>query len=98
MTGNNPDSRADAVPIALHADRLDQDRIVFVAAIISEHLRGSVQIIDHYVNIAIVINVAKGSAPARTLFSERRAQLLSDFGKGAVTAVVMHEIALPVGG
>src|SRR5260370_20797354 len=96
ITGNNLDARADAVAIALHADRLDQNRIVCTAAIISQQLRRAVQIVNYHVDVAIVIDVTKGRPSARALLNERRAELLSDFGKRAVAVVVMHKIALPV--
>src|SRR3954463_15631105 len=98
VAGNDFDSRTHAIAIAFHSDRLDQNRIACIAAIISQHLRRSVKIIDHDVNIAIVIDIAKGGAPARALLNEWRPQLPADFGKGAIAVVVMHKVALPVGG
>src|SRR5438552_7030183 len=98
ITGNDLDSRADAVTIALQSDRLNQNGIVCIAAIISQHLRRAIQIIDYYVNVAIVIEVAKGSSPSRALLREWRAESLSDFGECAVAVVVMHKITLPIGG
>src|ERR1041385_9030846 len=98
IAGNDFDSRTDAIAIAFHSDRLDQNRIAGIAAIVSQHLRRSVKIIDHDVDVAIVIDVPKRGAAARALLDERRPQLRADFGKGPIAVVVMHKVALRVGG
>src|SRR5436190_25862 len=84
------------IPQGLGPDRFDQDGIICVAAIVSQQLRRTVKIIDHHVDVAVVIDVAKGGATARALLKKRPTQLLSDFGECSVTVVVMHKISLPV--
>src|ERR1051326_4760838 len=75
IAGNNFDARANAVAIALHSDSLDQNGIAGVAAIVAQQLRRAVKIIDHDVDITVVINVAKRRAAAGALFGKGRAEL-----------------------
>src|SRR3984893_3814707 len=90
-------SSADTIAITFYTDRLNQNRIVSVASVVPQQLRSAVEIIDDYVDIAIVIDVAKGSSTTSSLLGKWCTKLSAYFGKRSVTVVMMHEIALLVG-
>src|SRR6266851_5414468 len=96
IAGYDRDSRADAVPIALGTNELNQHRVISVSSFIPEQLRSAVEIINDHIDIAVVIDVAKSSSPTCTFLRKRSTELGAYLGKRAVTVVVMHEVSLPV--
>src|SRR5216683_6064588 len=96
IAGYDRDSRADAVPIALGTNELNQHRVISVSSFIPEQLRSAVEIINDHIDIAVVIDVAKSSSPTCTFLRKRSTELGAYFGKRAITVVVMHEVSLPV--
>src|SRR5947209_2780021 len=96
IAGDDFNTRADAVAIAPHADGLNQDGVVRVAAVVAQQLRRAVEVADDYVNVAVVVYVAEGDATAHALLRERGAELFADLGECAIAVVVVHELALAV--
>src|SRR5256885_9468291 len=70
IAGNDFDSRANAVAIAFHSHCLDQNGIAGVAAVVSQQLRRAIKIIDHDVDVTVVIDVTKGGAATGVLFAK----------------------------
>src|SRR6266404_3137712 len=96
IAGYDRDSRADAVPTALGTNELNQHRVISVSSFIPEQLRRAVEIIDDYIDVAVVIDVAKSSTATCTSLSQRSTELGAYLRKRAVTVVVMDEVSLPV--
>src|SRR6266404_820045 len=96
IAGDYRDSRAAAVPIALGTDELNQHRVISVSSVVPEQLRRAVEIIDDYIDVAVVIDVAKCGSATCTSLSQRSTELGAYLRKRAVTVVVMDEVSLPV--
>src|SRR6185436_20149622 len=64
-------ARADAVAVALDPDRLDDYRVVRIAAVVAEELRRAVEVVDDHVDVAVGVEVPEGGTPADARFAER---------------------------
>src|SRR5687768_13860895 len=82
--------------IALHADSLDEDRVVYVSAIVAQHLGWTIEIANHKIDVAIVIDVAESDSATRTLLGQNSAKLGRHFGERTVAIVSMQQARLTI--
>src|SRR5215470_5212258 len=75
IAGDDFDLGADAVAVALDADRPDRHEVIRVAAVVPQQLRRAVQIVDDNVNIAVIIQIAESHTTPRAQLHQRRAGL-----------------------
>ena len=82
-----------ALPCSLTISQLPARRELVV-----QQLRRAVEIVDHEVEAAVVVEVADGEAAADALLHQRRAVARRHLVERAVAAVVVEQLALAVAG
>ena len=83
--------RFDVVP-----GEIDREEVVPIAAVVAQERRRTVEIADHDVDVAVVVEIAERRTPADAGRAQRRAGVLADLGERAVTPVPVQQRALPV--
>src|SRR6266480_2669741 len=96
ISGNDFYFCTDTVSIALNANRLDEHGVFGITAIVPQEFRSAVQVVDHNIDIAIIIQIPKCDAAAYTSLQKGAAELKAYFCKGSVTVVLMNEVALAI--
>jgi hypothetical protein len=96
ISGRNLHLSTERIAILPGALRLYSNPIVFVAAVVSQDGRASVQVINNRVNIAVVVYIAKGDSTADARDEERIAAAGCDFGKAPVVVVMEMRCAYDV--
>jgi hypothetical protein len=81
------DSRADRASIRFHSFEFDLEPVLFALKIVSQKRRWLIHVHDQYVQVAVVIEIAKRAAAAAMSRSNPFATLRLQFLKSAVTQV-----------
>src|SRR5262245_28255818 len=79
IAGDDFNLGADAVTIALYADQPNQNKIVRVPAVVAQQLWRAVQVVDHQVDITVIIQVRECDSSPGSLLYQRRSEQLGDF-------------------
>src|SRR5215213_2477365 len=88
--------RSYAVAVGAGADRFDEHEIVRISSVIAKELGGSVEVVDHQIDVPVIIQVPECGPPAHALFHQRVARLGRHFRERSVAVVLVKELALAV--
>src|SRR5207344_2149865 len=94
---NQFNPRAQHVAGGLVADEPQAEPVVAVADVVDEQLRRTCIVADDHVEVAIIIYIAKGCAPARLRTPERAARPIGYLFEPSVTKVPEQQFPLVVG-
>ena len=72
--------------------------VVLVAAVVAQDRRRTFQVVDHDVDVAIVVDVAECRAARYRRSRQRLARVRGDLCERAITIVVIEQLALAIGG
>ena len=86
--GGYADPRADAVAIACLSDELNLNPRLTVTTVVSEEVCGSVGGCNEQIPVAVIVDIAVGSASADHRFCQVRADLMHCIGKFALGIVM----------
>src|SRR5262249_37700186 len=90
------DPSAVSATVALAANQLKREKVVPIAAVVAENRRRAVEVIDDYVHVAIVVEIAERRATTDGRLIHCRADFRSDRGERSVTVVAVKQLALRV--
>ena len=96
IAGDHADTRPDCAAVGLGADALHQEPVPSITAAIAEQGRQVIEIVDHDVDIAVVVNIAKSTPAADALRHDSRACIGRYVGKFAVRQIPIENAALLV--
>ena len=77
ISGHHPDAGAYCAAIGARTRTFHQQPVIRVSAPVEQHRRGAVQIVDHHIDIAVIVEVANSAAAAQVI---RRTQVRSHHG------------------
>ena len=80
---------ADGVGVRRDACELHQQPVAALGKLVVQHLGTSVEIVDHQIETAVVVEIAHGQTPAHALVHHHAAVLIRHFVECTVAAVVI---------
>src|SRR5262245_66347238 len=84
ISAHNFDARSYAVAIALIADGLYQHGIIGISAIVAQNRGRSIEVVDHQIDISVIVEVSKSYSTTGVFFYDRLTILSRELATFAV--------------